>query len=50
MSGSYELKSKLVVSPRFRDLVTCSSANDFVGEDMSLAGWHLIDNVDCPMS
>ena len=48
MSGSYELGSKLVVSPRFRDLVTCSSANNFVGEGISLAGWHLIDNVESP--
>ena len=48
MSGSYELGSKLVLSPRFRDFVTCSSANDFVGEGMSLAGWHLIDNVGSP--
>ena len=48
MSGSYKLGSRLAVSPRFRDLVICSSANDFVGEGMLLAGWHLIDNVGSP--
>lgn len=48
MSGSYELGSKLVVSPRFRDLVTWSSANDSVDEGISLAGWHLIEYVVSP--
>ena len=48
MLGSYELGSKLIVSPRFRDSITCSSANDSVDERMSLAGWDLIDNVDSP--
>ena len=44
VSGSYELGSKLAVSPRFRDFVTCSSANAFVGEVMVSSGWHLMDS------